>query len=418
MDLVSPERAMGAVAPGAKIVASPGCGEPTTLLAALGERARAGDLPGAHLYSGLLLGDYPFLDSVYDGRLRYSTWHVMPPVRALVESGEVDFYPVRGSQVPDLLVELGIDVALIRITPPDKHGYCSLGPSASYPLAAINLASLVIAEVDPALPRTLGACVHMSAVSLAVESAYPMPEYRRVEPDDVSRAVAKHVLEILPPSSTIQVGIGSISEAVIDGMIEAGAGAFRFVGMGVDGMADLAEQGLLDTTDTMSSPPLYVAELMGTRKIMDFADGNPAVGMFPAPLAISPSLGRFAQVVSINSALEVDLFGQVNAEGIGGRQLSGIGGSVDFAEAALQSAGGLRVIALSSTNPRDGASRIVARLASGTPVTHARHGVDCVVTEYGVARIGHLPARRRAEELVEVAHPEVRCELLRKVREP
>lgn len=390
---------------GSRAVIAPGCGTPGTILRLIA--ARADELPHTALCSGLLLGDYPFLDAVDAGLLTYSTWHVMPAVRDLVAAGTVPFHPVRASQVPWLLGEMGVDVALVRVSPPDRHGFCSLGPSVSYPRGAIRRSRLVIAEIDPSVPRTRGESeVHADEIDMAIESTVPMFEYRRAQPDDVSRAIAATLVDLLPQRPTVQIGIGSIPEAFVDLLVERRVEDLRFAGMAVDGMADVFDAGLLDVSTNVPWPAVMAAELMGSRRLMDFADDNAAVGVYSTELALTAStLGTIDRFVSINSALQVDQSGQVAADNIAGRQISGIGGGVDFAEAALHSRGGMRVVALPAADARRNVSKIVEGFDPSTPISVPRHSIDWVVTEFGAARVGPLSVRDRVAALSSISHP-------------
>jgi 4-hydroxybutyrate CoA-transferase len=412
MKQVTPDAAVAMIGGGRTMVASPGCGAPVTLLEAIGRQAPV--LEGSRLYSGMLLGDYPFLTAVEEGLISYGTWHVMSPVRDLVANGTVDFFPIRGSKVPALMGQLGVDTALIRVTPPDRHGYCSLGPSVSYPLLAVRMAGLVVAEIDEAMPRTLGeSSIHMSEIDVAVAADRPAAEYRRAASDEISMQIAKHILNLLPPSPTLQIGIGAIPETLVDELLAEEIGDLRFAGMGVDGFADLFDAGLLARDRLYPYPPVMTAELMGSRRLMDFADLNPAVGMFSTSVGINgQSLGAIDRFVSINSAVEIDLRGQVNSEWVGGRQFSGVGGSLDFIDAAMNSAGGMRIVAFPSANVRRGVSKLVRELEPSTPISLQRQNVDYVVTEYGVAHLALASERERREALTEIAHPDHRSELL------
>lgn len=396
---------MRLVGDGARIVAGPGLGAPTTLLGALGTAAFGRRWT---LSTGLLLGDYPFLDAVRAGELTYRTWHVMPPVRELVAEGLVGYVPARFSQVPAQLAARGVDVALVRVSPPDVHGYCSLGPSAGYTVDAVALASVRIGEVDPALPRTFGGtAVHRSMFDALVESQEPTPRYESGRPDAISNRVAAHVLGLLPRDPTLQIGIGSITEAVVSALGEADLGGVRFCGMATDEMVDLFERGVIAPAG--ARVPISSPELMGTEKLMAFADRNPALEVHPASVTHDAArLGRIDRFVSVNTAIEVDLSGQVNSERVRGRQVSGPGGSLDFVEAATRSAGGVRIIALSSTTPDGRYSRIVGAIGAEGAVTIPRSMVDAVVTEYGVARLDGRSTAERAEALVAVAHPDHR----------
>jgi acyl-CoA hydrolase len=412
MRVVSEQEIVEAIGRGRRLLSAPGCGTPTTLLDLVARHA--GDLQGSALYSGLLLGDYPFIPAVEEGLISYGTWHVMPAVRTLVADGSVPFYPVRASQVPSLIRHLDVDVVLVRVAPPDRHGFCNLGPSVSYPRPAIREAALVIAELDDTLPRTRGeAAVHSSEIDLAIHSASPMCEYPRAKPDDTSRAIARHILPLLPPAPTLQIGIGAIPEALVEELRDKNVPDLRFAGMAVDGMADLYEAGLLVRDGFVPYPPIMAAELMGSRQLMDFADENPLLGVYSTPLGITASpLAQMDRFVSINSAIEIDRLGQVNSEWVGAKQLTGVGGSIDFTEAALLSEGGMRIIAMASTNVRDASPKIVRSLASDVPVTVPRHSVDYVVTEFGAVLLGYASTRERAELLSSIAHPDHRTAIV------
>jgi acyl-CoA hydrolase len=392
MDLavVSADAAVARIPAGARIVVSPACGTPTSLLDAL---TSAADAQGWSVLTGLVLAPELLVSAVCQGALSWRTWHPTAGCQGLVGHSHFGYVPLRASQVPKHLAASGVDVALVRVTPPDHHGWCSLGPSASYPVPALEHAHLRIAEVDPNMPRTWGqTMIHVSRFDLLAESTTPMAVYEAARPDEVSRSIARHLIDLLPPDPVFQLGIGRVPEALVHELGEQGVGGLRFVGMGSDGMVDLAERGLLDTS-LGDGPPLSAPDLLGTSRLMDFADDNPSVGVFPSTLAQSPTLlSARKRLVSVNSALEVDLAGQVNAELIQGRRISGVGGSYDFAEAATHSEGGLRVIAVPST-------RIVRRLGEGSTVTVPRALVDVVVTEKGAVRLEGLTEQERELEL-------------------
>lgn len=413
MKTVAPREAVTSMRGHGAILAAPGCGTPVTLLEAVGDHSA--ELDGPCLYSGLLLCDYSFLDAVRAGTLTYGTWHVMSPVRRLVADGTVAFFPVRGSQVPALARHLGVGVVLIRVSPPDKFGFCSMGPSVSYPYLALRHAQLVVAEIDSELPRTRGqGAIHVSDIDLAIESAHPTPIYDRAEPDEVSRIIAGHIIPLIPEAPTLQIGIGAIPEALVDELRTRGAGELRFAGMATDGMVDLHEAGLLERRNLFPFPPILAAELMGTRRLLDFAHENPLLGVYSTELGITAtSLARIDRFVSIQSAIEVDALGQANSEWIPGvGQLTGAGGSVDFLEAALHSRDGVRILAMPASNIRDASPKIVAAFDEGTPITLGRHSIDHVVTEHGVASLGFASTADRVAALAAIAAPEDRAALL------
>jgi len=402
---LDPVAALALAGDDAHLVATPGCGAPTTLLHAVNKEAPG---RGWTLSSGLLLGEYPFLDAVRTGDLRYRTWHVMAPVSDLVADGIAGFVPARASRVAALLEAHRVDVALVRITPPDRHGYCSLGPSAGYGLDAVRLAGVRIGEVDPDLPWTFGnTTVHESTFDALVDTADPTPQYASAKPSSVSSRIAGFVLGLLPTNPTLQIGIGAIPEAVVNALAHGDLGEIRFAGMATDEMVDLFECGVIPADG--DGPAIISPELMGSQRLMRFADRNPAVGVYPSSTAHNAAvLGRTARFVSVNTAIEVDLSGQVNSEVIRGRQISGVGGSLDFVDAASRSAGGLRVIALPSVTPDGSRSRIVRSIGT---VTIPRSMVDAVVTEHGVARLDGKTSAERAEALIAIAHPDHRDSL-------
>lgn len=400
---LDPRSAVASIPNGSTIVVAPACGTPTTLLHALAAHA---DGRGWTLMSGLLLDPSRVVAAVERKALRYHTWHPTRPIATKVAAGEIGYIPIRASQVPKQFARWNVDVALVRVTPPDRHGWCSLGPSASYSLHAIDQAAIRIAEVDQAMPRTWGqTMVHRSRFDAMVESSDPMPVYEAGTPDHVSRAIARHLIELLPDRPILQLGIGAVPEALVVLLGEHGVGELRFVGMGSDGMAALARQGLLDTRPS-ALPPIAAPDLLGTAEVMAFADDNPCVGVYPSTVVHAPTaLAQLDRLVSINSAVEVDLGGHVNSERLRGRQISGVGGSVDFFEGATHSAVGVRAIALPATTPDGSISRIVARLGEDSAVSLPPSLVDVVVTEHGVARLEGLTARQRAEALISIAAP-------------
>jgi 4-hydroxybutyrate CoA-transferase len=407
---VTSQEAVATLQPPDHVVLSPGCGEVLELERELARQHER--LAGLTIYSGLLLSDYPFL--VPEADFNYGTWHLMGPARKLVESGKADFYPISASRVVELFRggELRADVAFIHVSPPDAHGYCSLGVSVSYPFSLSRIAKRVIAQVNPNMPRTHGRCsVHVSDIDLLVEVDEPLVEYPAPSIDEVSRTIGNSVAELIPEEAVVQIGIGAIPEAVVSAMAENSMQGIRMLGMGTDSMADLAEQGVLRPYD-LDGAAVIGAELMGTTKLFEFAADNPLVEMHPAEFVLNAAeiLG-FDRLVSINSALQIDLFGQVNAEYIGGKQIGGIGGSFDFVQGARMSAGGGSILALPAADAKKRYSRIVAQLDAGTPVSVPRHYIETIVTEFGVAHLKGLSLRERAEALIAIADPDFRDEL-------
>jgi 4-hydroxybutyrate CoA-transferase len=406
MDWTSAEAAFADVPPGARLVAGNCCGTPETLLRALGAHAeRTGG--GQVLYAGLLLGDWPFAPAIRSGALTLRCWHVYGPGRRLWRDGFVEYLPLR---LPDVArTVLGeIDVALVRVGPPDADGWCSLGPSASFAADAVAAARLVIAEVADEVPRTHGdARVHVSRIDRFVRAEGPAPAYTPPAHDPVSVEVARRVAGIIPPESTVQLGIGAITEALAPLLAEtARAASLRVLGMVSESMIPL-----VDAVTEAGHGPVQAVELLGGPALMAYADGNPAIEMRSSRVLHDPVwLSRTPRLVSINSAIAVDLSGQVVAETAGGSVLAGVGGSADFFEGAHLSPGGFRVIALRSTTRR-GDSTIVAEHGRDDLISIPHHSVDAVVTEHGVAWLRGRTRRERRAALAEIAAPEHREKL-------
>lgn len=400
---------MSLVGPGSAVVASPGCGVPSTLLRGLAQRSHEVPLT---VYSGLQIDGYPFLDDADPDNFRFVTWHVNGRLRSLVGDGTVDYVPARASQVPHLLTHWGANVTVLRVSPADRHGFHSLGPTASYPLAAARTTPLVIAEIDPEVPRTFGNWIHRSQIAVSLDAETPMPEYPVAAPDHASATIARRVLELLPEQPVLQLGIGAIPEVLTSYLVGAGLGPLRFVGMATDAMVDLHESSDIDIAAVYPNPAILAAEVMGTRKVMQFIDQNPLVGVRDSAHSHHPAgLAGLDRFVSVNSAVAIDLSGQVNAESLGGRQISGIGGSSDYSETAFNSHGGLRILALPSTTADGRHSRIVASLGDNAAVTHSRSAVDIVVTEHGVADLRGRALTERRELLIAISEPAHRARL-------
>ena len=404
---VSISEAVGTLEPTSAVVLPPGAGGANAVEREIGRQAER--LGGLDVYSGLLLSDYPFL---CDG-IRYTTWHVMAPVRDAVRDGGVRFLPIRGSQVSQLFRSghLPLDVAVVHVSPPDRDGRCSLGTSVSYPLTLARLAPRVIAQVNPRMPRVAGdASLHVNEIDWLVEVDEPLGEHARPAISATAATIGDHLAGLIPSGATLQVGIGAIPEALAQNLCASDISDLRIYGMGIDAIVALAAAGKLATGG--GRPAALCAELMGTTTLYEYATDNPALEMHPFDTILDPAhIASFERFVSVNSAVQVDLAGQANVEHLGGLQLSGVGGGYDFAQGAWLSPGGRTIIAMPSTNRRGDVSRIVARLDPGTPVAVPRHFTQYVVTEHGVADLAGLSLRERAEALIAIAAPQFRDEL-------
>ena len=407
--------AVGRLRPGMKVLLPPGCGDPTALLdEILGQADRLAPLT---LMGGLRLDDYPFSAARYAGKLRFATWHMSPRLLPAEARGDVDFVPARYFDTVTLFAAGGPwapDAVLVHAAPPDRAGYLSLGVSVSYLLPAARRAPLVIAQVNPRMPRTLGnAFLHRSQIDCWVGADHPLVEYAPTPVGDVERRVAAHAAGLIPDGATIQVGVGAIPQAIMEAL--AGKRDLGVHSLLVDHMLPLIEAGVItNLRKRLHRGRMDIGEIMGTARLFAFCHENPALNMEPSDIVHDPQVvGTLGDFVSVNSAFEVDLAGQVNAERVGGRQVAGIGGQFDFVLGVTRAAGGRAIIALPSTG-RDGAvSRIVGSLGAGARVTTPRVLAGYVVTEYGVAALRGKSDAGRARELIRIAHPAFRERLER-----
>jgi acyl-CoA hydrolase len=401
--------------PGMKVLLPPGCGEPASFVTEVCRQSeRLRDLTLVH---GIHLGDFPFARPEH-AALRVATWHMSPRLEDARRRGRVEFLPLRYFDLVTAFAPGGAwapDCVVVHTAPPDAGGYLSLGVSASVSLGSARGAPLVIAQVNPQMPRTRGnGVLHRSEIDLWVEVDEPLTVYPPPTVGEVERAIGRHVAGLVPEGAVVQVGVGAIPQAALEAL-----GDHRDLALHsllVDAAVGLMERGVV----TAARKPFHrgrcdIGEAMGTRRLFDAIHENPLVSMDSAAVTHDPTLvARLDRFVSINSALEIDLTGQVTAESLAGRQVAGIGGQFDFVLAASRSAGGASVIALPSTGGRDGAiSRIVPRLSAGAAVTTPRFLADWVVTEHGAARVRGLGETARATALIAVAHPRFRGELER-----
>ena len=301
------------------------------------------------------------------------------------------------------------DAVIVHCSPPDRAGYLSLGVSMSYLLSAARRAPCVIAQVNPRMPRTLGnAFLHRSQIDCWAEAEHALVEYPPTPVGEIERTIARHVAELVPDGATVQVGVGSIPQAVMEAL--PGKRDLGVHSLLVDHMLPLIESGVITNSRKRLHPGrMDVGEIMGTERLFRWVHDNPMVNMEPSDIVHDPQVvGALGDFVSVNSALEVDLLGQVNAESVDGRQITGIGGQFDFVLGASRAAGGRSIIALPSTGRQGKVSRIAARLPSGARVTTPRFIADYVVTEYGTAALAGQSDAGRARALARIAHPAFR----------
>lgn len=387
---------------------------PQALLRALA--ARAAELRDVELVSLHTEGDHPCAEPGVAESFHINALFVGANTRVAVGRGDADYIPAFLSEMPALFRErvLPLDVALVHVSPPDQHGYCSLGVSVDIALAAVESAAIVIAQVNPHMPRTHGdGLVHHSAFTAAVAVDEPLPEHAAKPLGDIEKAIGHHCAGLIEDGATLQMGIGAIPDAVL-----AMLGDHKDLGvhteMFSDGILPLVKNGVITGRHKVVLPSRIVAGfVMGTRRVYDFLDDNPQVAMLDIAFVNDPDvIKQNPKVAAINSAIEVDLTGQVCADSIGTRMWSGVGGQMDFLRGAALSKGGKPVIALPSRTAK-GISRIVPTLQTGAGVVTTRAHVHWVVTEHGAVDLRGRNLRQRARALISIAHPGDREDLER-----
>lgn len=417
MKMVTVEEAMSVIESGMNVYLQGMASTPHYLLSGLAERGRS--LENVQLYHLHLEGPTPWITPELSGRIRDISLFVGANLRAAVNDGRASYVPLFLSEVPWFLAQPQFRprVVLLNVSPPDRHGYVSLGPTLEATLAAIEQADIVIAQVNPRVPRTLGdALIPERAITYGVEWEEPLDELHSRLSDTATDAIGRFVAELIPDRATLQLGIGRIPDAVL-----AQLGQHKDLGvhseMISDGVRVLAENGVVTGRYKVTDPGQIVATFaMGSQALYDFMDDNPAVSMRQVDYTNSTAvIRRNPLMMSVNSAIEVDLTGQVVAESIGSRIVSGVGGQMDFVRGASLSPGGKSVIALPSRTS-SGQSRIVATLRPGAGVTTTRNHVQYVVTEYGVAELHGRTLEQRARELIAIAHPEDRDALTQQAK--
>lgn len=411
--------AVARVQSGDRIYLGGGAGVPQVLVQAL--VARAGELRDVEIVHMLHFGEAPYVAPEYAQSFRHNALFIGSNVREAVQAGRADFTPVFLSEIPRLFRSgaLPLDYAFIQLSPPDEHGFCSFGVEVGCTKPAAAAARVVIAEVNRRMPRTLGdSFIHVRNLDLIVEVDYPIPEAPQGGSTSVHRRIGEIIAEMIPDGATLQMGIGSIPDAVLANLTN-----HRDLGIHTelfsDGVVELVEMGVITGARKTLHPGKVVAGfLFGSQKLYDFVEDNPIIELHPTDYVNDPFIiAQHENMISINSALEVDLTGQVAADSIGPRFYSGVGGQLDFVRGAARARGGKPIIALPATAKGGTISRIVPMLKPGAGVTTTRNDVHYVVTEYGVAELYGKTVRQRARALINVAAPEFREELTRQARE-
>ncbi|MFP5257091.1 MAG: acetyl-CoA hydrolase/transferase family protein [Acidimicrobiia bacterium] len=416
-DPVPAEAVVELLGPGTNAVVPLANGEPVSVLDAVETAAAAGRLERVRIHQMHALHDRPYLDGRYGDDLRHVSYFLSHVTRPHFHRGGLDLVPSHFSEVPLLLRHLPQIVVLAACSPPDRHGYVTLGTNADYVAPFIGRVPFFV-EANPRMPRTMGRnAIHLSQVEGWCQADRPLVQIEPSEPDECDRRIAAHVAERIEDGSCIQAGIGSIPNTVLGALHDR-----RELGIHTellsDGMIDLVEQGVATGVRKTRRPGKAVATFaLGSQRLYDFLDANPAVELLPVDWVNDPRIIAMERsFVSINATVEVDFLGQAASEMIGGRLWSGSGGQADFARGALYSPGGQGFLVLPSTARGGTVSRIVPRLSTGQAVTTLKNTVDKVVTEHGVAELRGRTVRERTHALVGIADPAFREDLEREAR--
>ena len=417
--LTTAEKAVESVEPGQTLYLGGNAATPRVLANALA--ARAASLSEVRVAHVLLLGDDPFAHGLARERFSHFSFFAGPGDRKAILEGRGAYLPCHLSEIPQLMRDgqPKIDVAVLTTTPPDRNGLLSLGTEVLASLAAAEVAEKVIVQVNPRMPLVHGnSFLHVDDVHAFVEAEEELPELLMGAPSDTEQAIAAHIVELIPEGATLQLGIGGIPNAVVS-MLEGRTDLGVHSEMISDGVMRAYEAGVISgRKKTMHKGKIVTTFALGSREFYDWIDDNNAVEAHPCDHTNNPAhAARNDRLIAINSAISVDLTGQVNADSIGYRIYSGVGGQVDFVRAARMSAGGRPIIALPATARGGKVSRIVPRLAEGAGVVTSRADVHTIVTEYGVAELYGRPISERLRALIGIAAPAFQPELEAAVEE-
>jgi 4-hydroxybutyrate CoA-transferase len=411
--IVSADRAVEHVKSGQRVYIHNGCAEPTELVQALTRRGP--HLENVEVLHMATMGIADYSLPAYEGHFRTNALFIGSNVRQAIQEGRGDYTPIFLSEIEDLFLSgaVPIDVALLQCTPPDAHGYMSLGAAIDVSLTVAEHARHVIVEINDQMPRTFGdTFLHVSQVDAFIETSHPLAEYPQHEVTECHCAIARKVAALIPDGATIQTGIGGIPEATLSLLKD-----HRDLGihseMIPDGVIDLIRSGVITgNRKTLHRGKAVAGFVLGGKRLFDFIDNNPAFEFHRTAYCDDPLvIAQNDRMVAINSAVEVDLTGQVCSDSMGRLPYSGIGGQVDFLRGAAKSKGGVPIIAMPSTARNGSVSRIATRLQPGAGVVTSRGDVHYVVTEHGVAYLHGKTLAQRTEALIEIAHPKFRAEL-------
>ncbi|HDN05132.1 MAG TPA: acetyl-CoA hydrolase/transferase family protein [Chloroflexi bacterium] len=415
----SPAEAVKAVKSGDRIFLTGNCSVPSKILAALVDRAQ--ELKDVEINQALTIGSADYVAPEMEGHLRVNTMFISHNTRDAVQDGRADFTPVLLSEFPLLFKNkiLPVNVAFVHLSPPDAHGYCSFGVEVGLSKSPAESAEIIIAEVNEKMPRTLGdTFIHVSAIDYIVPVDYELPELAMGEgkPSEKVDKIAKYIADLIPDEATMQMGIGAVPDAVLKYLYDK-----KDLGIHTelfsDGVIDLVEAGVITNTKKTIHPGKIIAGfVLGTKRLYEWVHNNPLIEFLRTEYVNDPFIiSQNHRMVAINSAIEIDLTGQICADSIGTKLYSGVGGQLDFIYGSSRSKGGVPIIALPS-KAKD-FSRIVPTLKTGAGVVTTRNHVHYVVTEFGVASLYGKTIRERAQALINVAHPDFKDDLTKQARD-
>lgn len=409
---VSAEEAVSHVRSGDRVVTPNAAGAPIHLIDAL--VARKDELKNVEIAHMVPLAKAPYAAPEMEGHFIHNSIFVGGATRATVEAGIGDYTPCFFHKVPELFdTTLPVDVALIHVSTPDEHGWCSYGVSVDYQKHAAEVAKLVVAQVNENMPRTLGdSFIHVSEMDYIVECNEPILELGAPKITEIEKKIGGYCAELIQDGDTLQLGIGAIPDAVLLFLKEKKDLGIH-TEMFSDGVVELVEAGVINNSKkTLHKGKSVATFLMGSRRLYDYVHNNPEVEMYPVNYVNDPVvIAKNDNLVSINSCVQIDLLGQVVSESIGPVQISGVGGQIDFIRGASMSRGGRSILAMNSTAAGGKISKIVPFIDQWSAVTTSRNDVQYIVTEYGIAELRGHTMRDRARSLIEIAHPNFRDSL-------
>lgn len=423
--VVSSDEAVKVIKSNSKVIIQPGCAAPMELVRAMVRRKD--ELENVQVYHILTVGPCPYVESGMEKHFKHTAFFIGGNTRKAVNEGRAEFMPIFLFEVPLLFKNniLEVDVALINVSPPDEHGFCSYGIDVGTIKTPAEKSKIIIAQVNKRMPRTLGnSFIHINKINYIVEYDEPMQELPQIDEDvtpeqlKVYHKIGEYVADLIEDGATLQMGIGAIPDAVLS-FLKFKKDLGIHTEMFSDGLIELVESGVINNEQKTIHPGKIIAGfILGTKKSYDFIDNNPIAEFHPQEYVNNPFIiAQNRKMTAINSAIEVDLTGQVCSDSIGTKFYSGIGGQVDFIRGASLSEGGKPIIALPSATKDEKISRITAMLKPGAGVVTSRGDVRYIVTEYGAAQLHGKTIQQRAKALISIAHPKFRDELTKYAKE-